>query len=269
MSGQGQNPTMEEAATRFLAGLTVEKGKTSQHEVYRFVRWYGAQRPLAGLTAPKVAGYAERLSSSDIDCVNKAVVVRAFLAFAKKQGWSQTNLATHLKTRKGKVRAMAAGRKGASEATSLTPQRYAEMEAELATLKDKRVEIIAEMSRAAADKDFRENAPLQAAREQYGYLEGRLREIDGILKTAVIIDDTIPATAIKVVLGGSVVLCDLGSGEEWRCMIVSPREVDPSRGKISTVSPIGRAVIGRREGDVVEVKVPAGQRRCRIVRIER
>ncbi|MFH1003411.1 MAG: transcription elongation factor GreA [Chloroflexota bacterium] len=260
---------MAEAAVRFLASLPAGQGTASQQEVNRFVRWYGARRPFAGLTAPQVAAYAERLSSSDTGSASKASVVRAFLAFARKQGWSQTNLATHLKMRKGKAGVKPRVRGGSAETTSLTPQRYAELEAELDTLKERRVGVIQEMSRAAADKDFRENAPLQAAREQYGHLAGRLREIEDTLKSAQIIDNSGTGLAVKVTVGGSVVLCDLGSGEEWRCMIVSPSEVDPGRGKISSASPIGRAVLGRREGDVVEVQVPAGKLRCQIKRIER
>ena len=121
------------------------------------------------------------------------------------------------------------------------------------------------MRRAAADKDFSENAPLDAAREQRGYLEGRIMELEGVLAAAVVMDETRAGTH-KIGIGDEVVLQDLATGEEVRYSLVSPREVDPAAGKISSESPIGKAAIGRQAGDEVEVMVPAGKLRYRIVR---
>ena len=70
-----QNLNLGEAARRFLASLPPEEGQASQQELYRFVRWYGWERPLAGLTAPELANYAERLSSSDTDYVKKLELI--------------------------------------------------------------------------------------------------------------------------------------------------------------------------------------------------
>lgn len=261
-----QNLSMGEADARFLASLSPEEGMTSHHEVHKFVRWYGTERHFAGLTAHEVANYAERLSSSDTNYVNKLGMVRAFLAYAKKQGWSKTNLATHLKIRKSRTGLSVLSRQVPAETISLTRQRYAELEADLATLQDKRVQIINEMSRAAADKDFRENAPLQAAREQYGHLAGRIQEVEEDLKLAVIIKEKTEANR-QVGVGDSVVLSDLVSGEEWSYMIVSPNEVDPTKGKISSASPLGKAIVGQRPGAIVEIKAPAGKLSYRLKQI--
>jgi len=263
-----QNLSLGEAASRFLASLPPEEKNKSQQEVYRFVRWYGWERPLAGLTAPEVANYAERISSSDTDYAKKLEPVRAFLVYAKREGWSKGNMATHLKARKGKARPQAIARHSPHKAISLTQQGYTELAAELAALKVKRVEAIDEMRRAAADKDFRENAPLDAAREQRRQVEGRIREIEETLRSAVIIGIK-QETKVKVSVGDSVLLCDLVSGEELLYKLVSPREVDPMAGKISTESPVGRAIIGRHQGDVVEVATPAGRLRYQIKQIER
>jgi transcription elongation factor GreA len=123
------------------------------------------------------------------------------------------------------------------------------------------------MRRAAADKDFSENAPLDAAREQYGHLEGRIRELEEALKSATVIDEK-QKVILKVGIGDSVALRDLVSGEELRYVIVNPREVDPTRGKISSASPIGKAIIGRGQGEVVEVEAPAGRLHYQIERVE-
>ncbi|OGO05975.1 MAG: hypothetical protein A2Z76_03245 [Chloroflexi bacterium RBG_13_56_8b] len=152
--------------------------------------------------------------------------------------------------------------------TSLTRQGYDELKAELAELKSRRPKIIEDIRRAAADKDFRENAPLDAAKEERGYLEGRIMELEATLRSATIIDEKQKA-APKVSMGNSIVLCDEASGEELRYTIVGPREVDPTKGKISSHSPIGKAVIGRTQGDTVEITAPAGKLRYRLLQIER
>ena len=262
-----QNPSLGEAASLFLANLPAEEKGTSQQEIYKFVRWYGWERPLAGLAAPEVASYAERLSLSDTDYIKKLELVRAFLAYAKKKGWSKGNLATHLKAKK-KVSVRSSPRVGALSFIVMTQQGYAELKAELADLKSKRSQAIDEMRRAAADKDFRENAPLEAAKEQRQHLEGRIIELEEALKSAIVTEKKQKVTT-KVSIGDSVILHDMASGEELRYTLVSPREVDPTRGKVSSVSPIGKAIIGHSQGEIVEITAPAGKLRYQIKQIER
>lgn len=240
--------SLSEAATRFLAGLSSDDKGISQQEVYRFVRWYGWERPIAGLTAPEVARYAEQLSRSDTDYNKKLELIRAFLIHARQAGWTGKNLATNLRVRKGKPPALPGSRPGSVKAVPLTSDGYAKLETELTALKARRSEAIAEIRRAAADKDFRENAPLEAARQEHGRLEGRIREIEATLKSAVIIAEKEKPTP-KVSIGDRIVLCDLASDAELHYIVVAPREVDASRGKISSLSPIGKAIIGRRQGE--------------------
>jgi transcription elongation factor GreA len=266
MSSASHNPTLGEAASSFLASLTAEEGEQSQQAVYGFVRWYGAKRPLAQLTAHEVENYAERLPSAQANYSKNIEQLKAFLTYAKKRGWSQTNLATHLKARKTKARLPSPARRRPN--TPLTRQGYNELEAELAKLRNRRLEVIEEMRKAAADKDFRENAPLDAAREERGHIEGRIRELEETLKTAIIIDEKQKA-GLKVSVGDSIILFDPDSGEELRYTIVSPREVDPTRGRISSNSPIGKAIIGRAQGETVEITAPLGKLRYQIKQIER
>ena len=268
MNSSRQSPSLGEAAGSFLASLPPKKGETSQQAVYGFVRWYGWEHSFAGLTAHEVANYAEQLSSSHTNYLNNLELIRAFLVYAKKQGWSKTNLAAHLKPRKTKARLTSLARRNLPPAISLTQQGHAELKAELADLKSRRPQAIEEMRRAAADKDFRENAPLEAAREERGHLEGRIRELEEALKSATIIDKT-PKVTLKVSMGDSIVLRDQVSGEELRYTIVNPREVDPTKGKISGNSPIGKAVTGRAQGEIVEITAPAGKLRYQLVQIER
>ena len=268
MNNDSQNLSLGEAVSRFLTKLSPGERNASQQEVYRFVRWYGGGRPFAGLTAPEIAKYAEQLSLSDTDYIKKFELIRAFLVYTKKEGWTSTNLAIHLRVRKGKALLRASPGRGAPETISLTQRGYAELEAELATLKNKRPEAIAEIHRAAADKDFRENAPLEAARQEHGQLEGRIRELEGTLKSAIVIDEKRKVTP-KVGISDTVILCDLASGEELRYTLVDPREIEPTEGKISILSPIGKAIIGQGQGEVVEVTTPTGKLRYQIKQVER
>jgi transcription elongation factor GreA len=268
MDSASQSLTLGEAAGSFLASLPAGEGVKSQQAVHGFVRWYGWEHPLATLTAHEVANYAEQLSLSQANYLKNIEQIRAFLVHAKKQGWSKTNLAAHLKTKKTKTKLPSSAKRRLSPTTPLTKQGYAELENELTNLKGKRAQLIDEIRKAAADKDFRENAPLEAAREERGHLEGRIIELEEALKSATIIDKTQKA-GLKVSVGDNIVLSDTVSDEELRYTIVSPREVDPTKGKISTNSPIGKAVIGHAQGEIVEITAPLGKLRYQIKHIER
>jgi len=267
LNSSSQSPSLGEAANRFLASLPPEEGKTSQQEIYRFVRWYGWERPFSGLAAPEVANYAEQLSLSHTDYIRRLEIIRAFLVYARQEGWNKSNLATHLKIKKRKNPLQSSIRQDLPETIYLTQQGYTELEAELTTLKSRRLQAIDEMRRAAEDKDFRENAPLEAAREQHGQLEGRIRQLEETLKSATIIDEKQEVT-LKASIGDNVILSDLISGEELRYTIVSPREADPTRDKISTASPIGKALLGRGQGEIIEVTTPAGKLRYQIKQVK-
>jgi transcription elongation factor GreA len=268
MVDTNQDPTLGEAGSQFLASLPAEGRVINQPEIYRFVRWFGRERSFSGLTAAEIDNYAEQLSLSDTEYVKKLEMVRNFLVYGKKKGWSKINLATHLKTRKGKTRLQTASKQDSRESITMTREGYAELETELARLHDQRQEAIAEISRAAADKDFRENAPLEAARQRRGQLEGRIVELERTLKLAVVMEEKQKHT-LRVDIGDSVVLFDPEYGKEVRYTLVSPKEADPLKGKVSSVSPIGRAVMGKEEGEVAEIEAPAGKLRYQIKRIER
>jgi transcription elongation factor GreA len=268
VNNQERIPCLNEAATQYLAKLSAKVRDSNQPEVYKFARWCGWESPFSKLSGPTVAGYAEQLSVTDIDYTRKLVLLRAFLAYAKKAGWSQTNLGIHLKTKKGKTGPAAAPSRNMPEAVTLTRQKYDELTKELKNLKGKSQKLISDIQLAAADKDFRENAPLHAAREERGHVEGRIKELEETLRAATIMDDK-KSPALKSGIGDSIVLNDLASGEELRYMIVDPREVNPSKGKISVASPLGKALLGKQDGQVVEITAPVGKLRYRILRIER
>ena len=257
--------SLGEAAGQFLSTLPAEAMSISQQEIYRFVRWYGWEQTFTAMSPAGIANYAEQLSQSDADYLKKLELTRAFLTYARKQGWSKINLAAHLKARKPKSR-QTSSPIAKRQPVSLTQQGYDELKAELVELQGKRQGLIDDIRRAAADKDFRENAPLDAVREQRGQVEGRIMELEEVLGSAIIIDEVREPTH-KVSLGDTIVLQDMASGDELRYTLVSPTEVDAASGRISGASPIGKAVVGKIQGDMVEVTVPAGKLRYKIIKI--
>jgi transcription elongation factor GreA len=272
VNDQERIPCLGEAAVQYLAKLSSKEKDSNQPEIYQFARWCGWDKSFKALAGPAVENYAEHLSVSDTDYTRKLALVRAFLAYAKKAGWSQINLGIHLKTKKNKnspiVKAPPRKVNNGPEPITLTQGKYDELTKELEILKGKSQKLMHDIQTAAADKDFRENAPLHAAREERGHVEGRIKELKQTLNAATIIDEN-KALGVRSVVGDSIVICDPASGEECRYTIVDPREVNPSKGKISIASPIGKALHGKQAGQEVEITAPAGKLRYRIVRIER
>lgn len=130
-----------------------------------------------------------------------------------------------------------------------------------------RPKIIADIEEARKQGDLRENAEYHAAREQHGFNEGRITEIEGKLSTAQVIDVTAMTPSSKVIFGTTVELSDADSGEELTYQIVGEDEADASAGLLSFNSPIARALIGKSEGDFAEVSTPQGVREFEIIKV--
>ncbi len=152
--------------------------------------------------------------------------------------------------------------------TPITARGAEKLRAELDQLKRvARPGIIKAIAEARAHGDLRENAEYHAAREQQGFIEGRIAEIEVKLANAQIIDITKLPVNGKVVFGSTVVVSDVDNGEELTYQIVGEDEADIKAGLISIHSPIARALIGKLEGDEVEVDVPGGVRSFEIVEV--
>lgn len=116
------------------------------------------------------------------------------------------------------------------------------------------------IAEARAHGDLKENAEYHAAREQQSFTEGRIKEIEGKLANCQIIDVTQVHAHGKIVFGATVELADAETGDEVTYQIVGEDEADIKQGMISITSPIARALIGKREGEVAVVKAPGGDR---------
>jgi transcription elongation factor GreA len=142
----------------------------------------------------------------------------------------------------------------------LTKKGAVRLRGELQELKtDARPNVIRAIAEARAHGDLRENAEYHAAKEQQGFIEGRIAEIEGWLGTAEIIDPGTVDGRGRVVFGATVELERLSTGTEVRYQIVGDVEADIGRGLISISSPLARALIGKEEGDTVTVVAPDGE----------
>ncbi|MFC4298080.1 MAG: transcription elongation factor GreA [Castellaniella sp.] len=146
-------------------------------------------------------------------------------------------------------------------AIPLTARGAERLQAELHRLKTvERPEVINAIAEARAQGDLSENAEYDAARERQGFIEGRIQELEGTLSNAQIINPADLDVAGQAVFGATVEIEDLASGERLTYQIVGDLEADIRANMISVSSPVARALIGRSEGDVVEVRAPAGVR---------
>ena len=151
----------------------------------------------------------------------------------------------------------------------LTQKGYEKLKEELDFLKhDKRRQVAKQLEKARAMGDLSENAEYDAAKEAQAHLEKKIRELEDKLSRARIIEhENIPSD--KVYVGAKVKLLDKDTDEVLEYLMVSPPEADYAQNKLSMESPIGKALMGHKVGDVIEIKVPAGLLTYQILEISR
>lgn len=150
--------------------------------------------------------------------------------------------------------------------TPLTVTGAEKLRAELHRLKTvERPNVINAIAEARSHGDLSENAEYDAAKERQGFIEGRIKELEGKLSNAQIIDPKLLDADGRCVFGATVELEDLDSGEIVTYQIVGDDEADVKDGKISVSSPIARALIGKYSGDIAEVRAPGGVREYEII----
>lgn len=150
----------------------------------------------------------------------------------------------------------------------LTKKGADKLQAELKQLKTvDRPKVIQAIADAREHGDLKENAEYHAAREQQSFIEGRIKDIEGKLSHAQIIDVTSMENTGKVIFGATVDLADEDTGDEVTYQIVGEDEADIKQGLISVSSPIARALIGKQEGDIAVVQAPGGEKNFEIVEV--
>ena len=150
----------------------------------------------------------------------------------------------------------------------LTTRGAQRLRAELDDLKStKRPAVIAAIAEARAHGDLKENAEYHAAREQQGFIEGRIKQLEAELSHAQVIDVATLNAGSRVVFGATVQLANTETDEERSYQIVGDLEADIKQGLIAISSPVARALIGKHEGDVVTIEAPGGTHEYEIVAV--
>jgi len=152
-----------------------------------------------------------------------------------------------------------------AQQTYLTPEGEARLRLELAELTGSRREELAKRLRSAIQMgDLSENADYHKAKEDQAFLEGRIMEIESILRTATIVEKT---QSDEVTIGSHVTIQEEGFDPET-FYVVGAKEADPRNGKISNESPFGIALMGHKSGDIVEAETPGGRIKLKILKVE-
>ena len=247
------------AVSDYVATQAAADRRLIQGELNRFVRWCGRDRQARSLTPLEIESYCASLEGTGEEGSHRVAITRKFLSYLHNSGSTYENMAPHAKLRRS-GRANTAKRAKKTEAlVQLTQEAYQQLEAEIASLKAARPIVANELRLAAADKDISENAPLDAAREKQGYMEARIRELENMLQRAVILEKgKFGGPGGKTALGASVVLRQVESGREVTYLLVETNEADPSNGKLSVASPVGKAILNHVVGDSVDVATPGG-----------
>ena len=142
------------------------------------------------------------------------------------------------------------------------------MTAELKRLKSEdRPNVINAIAEARAHGDLKENAEYHAAKEQQGFIEGRIKELEGKLSNVQVIDVTTIDAKGKIIFGSTVELLEDESGKETVYKIVGEDEADIKHGMLSYTSPIARALIGKNEGDIVTFQAPGGEKQYEVIEV--
>lgn len=263
--------TLFEAVGKYTTNLK-KKDKTPPvaRELDKFVKHFRGETALSSITPSRVGDYAERASKNGTseDMVEGLQAVRKFLLFASKEEWTTLNLATHFRIKK--VRLNSRTREKSTSAYSgqqMTQFGHDQLVEERNNLVLNRTTISQAIHSAASDGDVRENAPLEAAREQQGREEARIKEIDALLRTAIIVDSSGNDAKIARV-GATIRIEEVGKkNKRTTYTLVSPTEASPTDGKISDASPLGKSLIGKSAGSKVDVNTPSGKATFKIIRV--
>ncbi len=154
----------------------------------------------------------------------------------------------------------------ADKPVPLTPEGREKLQKELDFLIGvKRPEVAEAIHSAKEEGDISENSAYDAAKEQQAFVEGRIMQIEQMLKNAEIIAS--PSSNGVVMLGSKVKVVERGTKDEEEYQIVGPAEADPAKGRISNESPVGRALMGKKKGDPIVVKTPAGERQLKLIEV--
>ncbi len=277
--------------------MNLDSSSTVEQTLTKYIEKLESNKPVSARTKSFLDEFSQRLVShsdgksksfsavkpSDIDdffeselrkglskmSEQKLKEIRSFLRFSYQSGFISENLALHIRIRRSSRNSTntKTSKMMSSNRLELTPEGHLKLSDELAQLKSGRPERAEAIAHAAGTGDVRENAPLEAAREAQGMAEQRISELEHHLSEATIIDES-KAKSDVITIGAEVeVESDIKTTGRKKYTLVSQAEADPLKGRISIVSPIGKALLNKAKGDKISVQTPRGKSTYKILRI--
>jgi len=255
--------SLGEALNEYLASLKPEQRRRQEGYVRRYVEYAGEGIVADTLTGSRVESYAEaQIRPSDPAAPDRVAALKAWFLFLKKRGYTTQNFGIHIRVRRMAGRGPGSNQVRIEEApVEMTADGLAQLQRELAEISGNTPDLVKAISVAREDKDFRENAPLDAAREALAFNDQRRKRLEATLKRAVVVErsrDDLSA------VGSLVTVTRLDTMKSATYQLVGAREANAAEAKISVESPVGRELLGKRIGDEVSVKAPSGEIQYRI-----
>ena len=258
-------PRISEALAHFEASKKAKKtAKEGYQELRRFIRWSG-DREVGRFTPHDMEQYAREVGQSGADSAQQRLQpVKAFVDYWRDQGWISIRLATHLrpprsKTGGGARNSASRPAKQAEEGrTYLSQEGYDRLLQQVEDLKAERIDVTEEIRRAMADKDFRENAPLDAAKDRQGRIETQIRELEASIANAQILQEGGDGVLTRSTVGARMKVKNKETGDVVEYTLVDAREADVSSRRISIQSPVGQALLDHAIGEEVIIPTPKG-----------
>lgn len=256
--------TLGQAFQEYVETLKPELRMRHETFVRRYVDFAGHDVWITNITGSHVESFREaQILPTDPQAPERVAALKDWFQYLKKKSYTGTNFGVFVRVKKTTI-SRGSGMSQISieqETITMTAEGVEILRRELDELNQLHPEIIKAIQEAREDKDFRENSPLEAAREALAFNEQRRREIETALKRAVIADNL--TTDISAV-GSTVSVTRTDNGVKGVWKLVGPREANARELKISVESPVGRALLGKRAGDSVSVETPSGSLEFRI-----
>lgn len=248
--------TLGEALREYLIALKPEARVVQESYVRKYVEHAGESTIIVTLTGSRVESYAEtQIRSADPNAPERVAALKAWFQYLKKKGYAGQNFGVHIRVRRVAGRSSGQQVRVEQAPIEMTADGLEARKKELEELKATRPAIVEAIALAREDKDFRENAPLQAAREQLGLTDGRIKQLEADLRRAVVVERTSEDISS---MGSTVTVTRIDTGKQATFTLVGGREANATEKKISIESPVGRELLGRRVGEDVSVVVPSG-----------
>ena len=242
--------------------------KTARIAVTQFVSHVTPSLPISELTPHGMAAFQEAIGANAMNVADRLYPVKDFLRFCWKNcGYTEANLGNHLRVKTASAAAEAALEHEEAERFEMTADGLEQLKADLERLREELPAAIQAVAQAREDKDIRENAPLEAARENQERLNSRINELAYQIAHAVISENQATGRAH---LGSTVGVrrLDAGNDQVQRYTLVGPTEVNAEERRISVESPVGKGLVDATVGAIVQIEVPRGTMRFEVVSVD-